>query len=107
MSYKNFLEIDKEKEPEKFNIFNGLVTHGKYIINNVDEKPWWETVGKQIGKASVSLTDGNKSRLLIPPTKTTHNNPERIVVITPNINVFVKEEKITDLRSKFIFIRKL
>jgi len=104
--YNNFLEIDKIKEPNKFNIFQQIEIHGKCVIEDVDKKPWWPSVGRKIGLEANSISDGNKSRLLLPPVKPSNTNPDRIVVITPNINVIVREQKITDIKSKFIFLRK-
>jgi hypothetical protein len=104
--YKNFLDIDKKEEPEKFNIFMQMEIHGKAIVENPDKKEYWHSLGTEIGKASHYLTDGNKSHLLMPPMKTKNTNPEHFVVITPNINVIVKEQKITDTISRFFLIRK-
>ena len=102
--YKNFLEVNKQNEPEKYHILHDLEIHGKSVIVDVDKKTWWEPLSIEIGHASKKITDSNNTRLLLPPMR---NNGKDFAVIAPNINVVVKEEKITDIRSKFFFIRKI
>jgi len=97
--HKNFLEVNKQDEPEKYHIFKDLEHHGKSIINDVDKKVWWEPISKEIGHAAKK-----NNEFILPPTR---SNNGRIAIISSNINVIVKEEKITDIKSKFFFIRKL
>lgn len=106
MFHKNFLVIDKQEEPEKYNIFKQIEAHGKCIIENVEKKDWWVPVSRELGIASRIITGGEKKRLLLPPMKTKDTNAERITVIVPNVNVVVKEEKISDFKSRFYLIRQ-
>jgi len=97
--YKNFLEVNKRDEPEKYHICKDLEMHGKSITNNVDKKDWWKSVSTEIGHAAKK-----NNELLLPPLRSKDGH---IAVISPNMNVIVKEEKITDIKSRFFFIRKL
>lgn len=96
--HKNYLEVNKQNEPEKYHILHDLEIHGKSVIVDVDKKIWWTPISKEIGHAAKKNND------LLPPTR---SNDGRIAIITPNIDVVVKEEKITDIKSKFFFIRKI
>lgn len=97
--HKNYLEINKQEKPEMYHICKDLEIHGKSIINDVDKKNWWEPLSKEIGHASKKNKD-----LILPPTR---SNNGRIAIVSSNINVIVKEEKITDIKSKFFFIRRV
>jgi len=101
--YKNFLEVNKKDEPEKYHILHDLEIYGKSVIENVDKKSWWTPISIEIGHASKRITDSDKKRLLLPPMR---NDNKEFAVIMPNINVVVREEKITDIKSRFFFVRK-
>jgi len=114
MFYKNFLEVNKQNEPEKYHILHDLEIHGKSVIVDVDKKTWWIPLSIEIGHAANTITDSKtdsnskNTQLLLPPMRNNVRKKDNaFAVIAPNINVVVKEEKITDIKSKFFFIRKI
>jgi hypothetical protein len=97
---KNFFEIDPEKETHKYRIFKELEANGKSIVENVNEKEWWESVARSIGADAQKVKIDNNFVVLPPLTSRT----QRMGIIATGNGVRIEEKKFPSI-SRFIPVK--
>ena len=101
---KNWLEADKEKEPEYFRHLNELFTQGKSIMEHKNSKSdQWCSISRKMGLRAKDLIE---KEYLLPPMG--NNNPthrhKKAFITYPNVNM--ERKKITKTKFRFSFFKK-
>jgi hypothetical protein len=91
-----FVDINPFIEKEKYTIFSDLEKYGKSIIEKTDEKPWWNSVARELGVQTKDTKIDGK-RIILPPIS---NQDHHFGVIITNKNIVVIEEKLDSI-SRF------
>ena len=100
-----FIEVDRVREPHHHDIMMDLVRHGKAIVPNVREKPWWPEVSRSFGHNVKKLKDEDGDPMILSPLNSHYHN---FGVITTDklVEITKQEMKSGSHKTRFFPKRK-
>lgn len=102
--YKNYLEVDKIKEPNLLRICKDLEIQGKSIIQeHNNELDRWCSLSRTIGVRGKPLI---QKKLLLPPLRSSNIQHRNMGVINTYPGVQIKHKKIGNNKIRFHFFKK-